>query len=139
MVVSLSYNSKVPIYECPRCRGNDVYFGTRQEIKYTSGAFPEQYLANVQKALCRQCAEPMTNKGPTPQEAKAAQDVVEAKVNFIFSKTGLIVILLAFLVACLTIYVIGAGINDWVQCWDGYEYASEKVDGETRYINKCDP
>jgi len=87
MVVSLSYNLEVPIYECPRCRGNDVYFGTRQEIKYTSGAFPEQYLANVQKALCRQCAEPMTNKGPTPQEAKAAQDVVEAKVNFIFSKT----------------------------------------------------
>jgi hypothetical protein len=93
----------------------------------------------VQKALCRQCAEPMTNKGPTPQEAKAAQDAVEAKVNFIFSKTGLIVISLVFLVACLTIYVIGTGINDWVQCWDGYNYASEEVDGETRYINKCDP
>jgi hypothetical protein len=64
----------MPIFMCPRCRGNDFYYAERQEVKTTDGSYPTQYVANVQRAFCRQCAEPMINKGPTPEEVAAERN-----------------------------------------------------------------
>ena len=80
----------------------------------------------------------MNNLGPTPQEAKAADEALEKTINFFTSKLGILVIIISVLAIGFVIYAIGSGINGWIQCMDGYNYQSEVVDGETLYINQCD-
>jgi hypothetical protein len=80
----------------------------------------------------------MDNLGPTPQEAKATEEALEKTINFFTSKRGILLIIITVLTAILFIYVIGSGINDWIQCIDGSNFSSEVVDGETLYIDKCD-
>lgn len=128
----------MPIYKCPRCRGSDTYFANRQELRSTGGPFSESYTVDVKKAFCRACGEPMDNLGPTPQEAKAADEKLEKAINFFTSKLGILVIIIAVLTAIAIIYGIWSGINGWIQCMDGSNYATEVVDGETLYINQCD-
>ena len=72
----------MPIYKCPRCRGSDAYFANRQELRSTGGPFSESYTVDVKKAFCRACGEPMDNLGPTPQEAKAAEEAIEKTIKF---------------------------------------------------------
>ena len=128
----------MPIYKCPRCRGNDVYFANRQEVRSTGGPFGESYTVDVKKPFCRPCGEPMDNLGPTPAEAQASAAAIEKTINFFTSKLGIFLIIVAILLAGLIIYGIYSGINGWVQCMDGYNYESEVVDGETLYLNQCD-
>ncbi len=128
----------MPIYKCPRCRGNDVYFANRQEVRSTGGPFGESYTVDVKKPFCRPCGEPMDNLGPTPEEARASAAATEKTISFITSKLGIFLIVVAILLAGLIIYGIYSGINGWVQCMDGYNYESEVVDGETLYLNQCD-
>ena len=80
----------------------------------------------------------MDNLGPTPQEAKAAEEAIEKTIKFFTSKLGILVIIIAVLSAIVIIYGIWSGINGWIQCMDGYNYKSEVVDGETLYLNQCD-
>lgn len=80
----------------------------------------------------------MDNLGPTPKEAKAAGEKIEKTINFFTSKLGILVIIIAVLTAIAIIYGIWSGINGWIQCMDGSNYATEVVDGETLYINQCD-
>ena len=80
----------------------------------------------------------MDNLGPTPQEAKAAEEAIEKTIKFFTSKLGILVIIIAVLSAIAIIYGIWSGINGWIQCMDGYNYKSEVVDGETLYLNQCD-
>lgn len=128
----------MPIYKCPRCRGNDVYFANRQEVRSTGGPFGESYTVDVKKPFCRPCGEPMDNLGPTPEEARASAAATEKTISFMTSKLGIFLIVVAILLAGLIIYGIYSGINGWVQCMDGYNYESEVVDGETLYLNQCD-
>jgi hypothetical protein len=128
----------MPIYKCPRCRGNDVYFANRQEVRSTGGPFGESYTVDVKKPFCRPCGEPMDNLGPTPEEARASAAATEKTISFLTSKLGIFLIVVAILLAGLIIYGIYSGINGWVQCMDGYNYESEVVDGETLYLNQCD-
>jgi hypothetical protein len=128
----------MPIYKCPRCRGNDVYFANRQEVRSTGGPFGEAYTVDVKKPFCRPCGEPMDNLGPTPEEARASAAATEKTISFLTSKLGIFLIVVAILLAGLIIYGIYSGINGWVQCMDGYNYESEVVDGETLYLNQCD-
>lgn len=128
----------MPIYKCPRCRGNDVYFADRQEVRSTGGPFGESYTVDVKKPFCRPCGEPMDNLGPTPEEARASAAATEKTISFLTSKLGIFLIVVAILLAGLIIYGIYSGINGWVQCMDGYNYESEVVDGETLYLNQCD-
>ena len=72
----------MPIFKCPRCHGNDFYYAERQEIKTTDGSYPTQYVANVRRAFCRICAEPMINEGPTPQEIEADRNARLQKAAF---------------------------------------------------------
>ena len=51
-------------------------------MKTTDGSYPTQYVANVQRAFCRQCAEPMINKGPTPEEVEADRNARLQKAAF---------------------------------------------------------
>lgn len=78
------------------------------------------------------------NMGPTPEEAKKTNDAIDAGVNFIFSKAGVVTIVLVVLVAAALIYGIWSVVNGWVQCMDGSNYAREIVDGETLYLNQCE-
>ena len=128
----------MPIYKCPRCRGNDVYFANRQEVRSTGGPFGESYTVDVKKPFCRPCGEPMDNLGPTPEEARASAAATEKTISFMTSKLGIFLIVVAILLAGLIIYGIYSGINGWVQCMDGYNFESEVVDGETLYLNQCD-
>ena len=80
----------------------------------------------------------MDNLGPTPQEAKAAEEAIEKTIKFFTSKLGILIIIIAVLSAIVIIYGIWSGINGWIQCMDGYNYKSEVVDGETLYLNQCD-
>ena len=128
----------MPIYKCPRCRGSDTYFANRQELRSTGGPFSESYTVDVKKAFCRACGEPMDNLGPTPQEAKAADEKLEKTINFFTSKLGIFLIIISVLAIGFVIYGIWTGINGWIQCMDGSNYAREVVDGETLYINQCD-
>ena len=128
----------MPIYKCPRCRGNDVYFANRQEVRSTGGPFGESYTVDVKKPFCRPCGEPMDNLGPTPEEARASAAATEKTISFMTSKLGIFLIVVAILLAGLIIYGIYSGISGWVQCMDGYNYESEVVDGETLYLNQCD-
>ena len=128
----------MPIYKCPRCRGNDVYFANRQEVRSTGGPFGEAYTVDVKKPFCRPCGEPMDNLGPTPEEARASAAATEKTISFFTSKLGIFLIVVALFLAGLIIYGIYSGINGWVQCMDGYNYESEVVDGETLYLNQCD-
>ena len=128
----------MPVYKCPRCRGNDVYFANRQEVRSTGGPFGEAYTVDVKKPFCRPCGEPMDNLGPTPEEAQASAAATEKTISFLTSKLGIFLIVVSILIAGLLIYFIVSGINGWVQCLDGYNYSSEVVDGETLYINQCD-
>ena len=128
------YHFPMPIYECPRCRGNDVYFGYRQEIRWTRGAYPEQYLAEVQKAICRQCGEPMNNLGPTKEEAKAAEDARQANLDFWFSKAGLLVVSAALLIVGLVVWGIWSVVTEVVQCFDGSNYERNEAGG---VVNTC--
>jgi hypothetical protein len=80
----------------------------------------------------------MDNLGPTPQEAKAADEKLEKTINFFTSKLGIFLIIISVLAISVIIYGIWSGINGWIQCMDGYNYKSEVVDGETLYLNQCD-
>ena len=80
----------------------------------------------------------MDNLGPTPQEAKAADEKLEKTINCFTSQLGILIIIIAVLSAIVIIYGIWSGINGWIQCMDGYNYKSEVVDGETLYLNQCD-
>ena len=82
----------MPIYKCPRCRGNDVYFANRQEVRSTGGPFGESYTVDVKKPFCRPCGEPMDNLGPTPEEARASAAATEKTISFITSKLGIFLI-----------------------------------------------
>lgn len=127
----------MPIYKCPRCHGNDVYFAKRQEVRSTGGPFGETYTTDVKKPFCRACAEPMDNMGPTPEEAAATAAAIDKAVGFFSSKRGILVIVITVLLAIALIYGVYSLINGWVQCMDGSNYVSEVVDGETFYINQC--
>jgi len=128
----------MPIYKCPRCRGNDVYFANRQEVRSTGGPFGEAYTVDVKKPFCRPCGEPMDNLGPTPEEVQASAAAIDKTISFFTSKRGILVIILVLFTAIALIYGIYSLINGWVQCMDGYNYSSEVVDGETLYLNQCD-
>jgi len=128
----------MPIYKCPRCHGNDVYFAKRQELRSTGGPFGEAYTVDVKKPFCRTCGEPMDNLGPTPQEAQATAAAIDKTINFFTSKRGILVIVIAVLTAVALIYGVYSLINGWVQCMDGSNFASQVIDGETSYINTCD-
>jgi hypothetical protein len=128
----------MPIYKCPRCHGNDVYFAKRQELRSTGGPFGESYTTDVKKPFCRTCAEPMDNMGPTPAEAQASAAAIDKTVKFFSSKLGILVIVVAVLMALAVIYGVYSLISGWVQCMDGSNYATEIIDGETVYINQCD-
>lgn len=128
----------MPIYKCPRCHGNDVYFAKRQELRSTGGPFGESYTTDVEKPFCRPCGEPMNNMGPTPQEAQARAAAIDKTVNFFTSKRGILVIVIGALIAIALIYGVYSLINGWVQCMDGYNGKLEIVDGETLYNNQCD-
>lgn len=128
----------MPIYKCPRCHGNDVYFAKRQELRSTGGPFGESYTVDVKKPFCRTCGEPMDNMGPTPQEAQATAAAIDKTINFFTSKRGILVIVIAVLTAIALIYGVYSLINGWVQCMDGSNFASHVIDGETSYINTCD-
>lgn len=127
----------MPIYKCPRCHGNDVYFANRQEVRSTGGPFGEAYTVDVKKPFCRPCGEPMDNLGPTPEEARASAAATEKTINLLTSKLGIFLIVVTVLIAGLLIYFISSEIYGWVQCMDGSNYATEVVDGETLYINQC--
>lgn len=131
----------MPIYQCPRCKSRDnFYFAERPEVAYTNGSYPTQYIKNVQKPICHECAEILVNLGPTPEEIQAANEIQEAKMNFIFSKTGCVVLFVVTLLASLIIWGLWSGFNSWVKCQDGYEPKIEVIDGREQinpYGNAC--
>ncbi len=47
------------MYVCPRCHGNDVYFGIREVTKGIGGIYGRR-TSKVKVPLCRQCAEQMS-------------------------------------------------------------------------------
>ena len=80
----------------------------------------------------------MDNMGPTPAEAQASAAAIDKTVKFFSSKLGILVIVVAVLMALAVIYGVYSLISGWVQCMDGSNYATEIIDGETVYINQCD-
>lgn len=128
----------MPIYQCPRCKSRDnFYFAERPEVAYTQGAYPTQYIKNVQKPICHECAEILVNLGPTPEEIQAADELHQAKMNFIFSKAGCITFFVIAVLASLFIWLLWSGVDSWVQCQDGYDMKVEEVDGEKVLVNAC--
>jgi hypothetical protein len=106
-------------------------------VAYTKGSYPTQYIKNVQKPICHECAEILVNLGPTPEEIQAANEIQEAKMNFIFSKTGCLVFLFVALLAGLFIWGVWTGVDSWLQCQDGYNIKFEEINGKRVAINTC--
>ena len=128
----------MPIYQCPRCKSRDnFYFAERPEVAYTNGSYPTQYIKNVQKPICHECAEILVDLGPTPEEIQAANEIHEAKMNFIFSKTGCAVFFVAILLAGLFIWGVWTEVDSWLRCQDGYNYKIEEINGKRVAINAC--
>lgn len=128
----------MPIYQCPRCKSRDnFYFAERPEVAYTKGSYPTQYIKNVQKPICHECAEILVDLGPTPEEIQAANEIQEAKMNFIFSKTGCLVFLFVALLVGLFIWGVWTGVDSWLQCQDGYNIKFEEINGKRVAVNTC--
>ena len=128
----------MPIYQCPRCKSRDnYYFAERSEVAYTQGAYPTQYIKNVQKPICHECAEILVNLGPTPEEIQAANEIHEAKMNFIFSKAGCITFFVIAVLSGLFIWLLWSGVAGWARCQDGWDVKIEEVDGERVAVNVC--
>ena len=106
-------------------------------MAYTKGSYPTQYIKNVQKPICHECAEILVNLGPTPEEIQAANEIHEAKMNFIFSKTGCAVFFVAILLAGLFIWGVWTEVDSWLRCQDGYNYKIEEINGKRVAINAC--
>ncbi len=109
-------------------------------MAYTKGSYPTQYIKNVQKPICHECAEILVNLGPTPEEIQAANEVSQARQNFIFSKAGCFIFLFMALIAGLFIWLAWSGIDSWAKCQDGYEPKIEVIDGRKQinpYGNAC--
>ena len=56
-------------------------------MAYTKGSYPTQYIKNVQKPICHECAEILVDLGPTPEEIQAASEMHEAKIRETISTT----------------------------------------------------
>ena len=108
----------MPIFRCPRCHGNDFYYAERQEVKTTDGSYPTQYVANVRRAFCRKCAEPMINEGSTPQEIEAERNARLQKAAFNDAILGLghgvIPLIFGFVFLSLVSGLLGAYLSYWV-------------------------
>ena len=74
-------------YVCPRCKGNDVYFGTREQTTGIGGIYGRK-TRKVKLPLCRTCAELM-------DEIKEAED--EKSTNIVV--IGTVVVFGLFLLA----------------------------------------
>jgi len=106
-------------------------------VAYTKGSYPTQYIKNVQKPICHECAEILVDLGPTPEEIQAANEIQEAKMNFIFSKTGCLVFLFVALLVGLFIWGVWTGVDSWLQCQDGYNIKFEEINGKRVAVNNC--
>jgi len=62
----------MPIYQCPRCDGSEVYFAQRPRVTGRSIYGDEISLAKV--ALCKVCAEEMTVIITAEERAKSWSD-----------------------------------------------------------------